>query len=132
MARRSSTRIGVQESRSPAVVEAEGIYANLLRPELPTFQIERTLDWVHPIMVRRVVLVQADFLLFDPIRDANRLRALLAEPVPNEPSTELDVFSAWLTQASGEEGLQAVSEGDLRLLRVIDHRSEERRVGNEG
>ena len=105
----------------PAVVEAEGIYANLLRPELPTFQIERTLDWVHPIMVRRVVLVRADFLLFDPIRDANRLRALLAEPVVNEPSTELDVFSAWLTQASGEEGLQAVSEGELRLLRVIDH-----------
>src|ERR1035438_3342478 len=72
-------------------------------------------------MVRRVVLVRADFLLFDPILDANRLRALLAEPVVDEPSTELHVFAASLTQASGEEGVQAVSEGDLRLLRVIDH-----------
>ena len=106
----------------PAVVEAEGIYANLLRPG-PTFQIERTLEWVHPIMVRRAGLVQADFLLFYPVRDANRLRALLAEQVVNDPGNELDVFSAWLTQASGGQGLQTVSEGDLRLVRVIDHAS---------
>ncbi len=105
----------------PAEVEIEGSYSSLLHPEAPALQIQRPVDWIHPILVRRRELVQADFLLFYPVRDPNRLRALLAQPVVNDPSAELDVFSAWLTQASGEQGLQTVSESDLRLVKVIDH-----------
>jgi hypothetical protein len=104
----------------PGVVESEGIYRNLLHSEAPTFQIQRPNDWIRPVMVRRREFVQADFFLFYPVRDANRLRTLLAQPVVNDPATESSVFSAWLTQASEEEGLQTVSEGDLRLVRVID------------
>jgi hypothetical protein len=103
-----------------AVIEVEGIYSNLFHPEAPVVQIQRPVDWIHPILVRRRELVQADFLLFYPVRDPNRLRALLAQPVINDPSTESDVFSAWLTQASGEQGLQTVSESELRLVRVVD------------
>jgi hypothetical protein len=104
----------------PGVVEAEGTYSNLLHPGAPTFQIQRPNDWIHPIMVRRREFVQADFLLFYPVRDANLLQALLAQPVVNDPVTESDVFSAWLTQASEKQGLQTVAESELRLVRVID------------
>jgi len=105
----------------PGVVEAEGIYRNLLHPQAPTFQIQRANDWIHTIMVRRREFVQADFILFYPIHDANRLHALLAQPVVNDPVTESDVFSAWLTGTSDDQGLQTVSESVLRLVRVIDH-----------
>ena len=105
----------------PGVVEAEGTYSNLLHPGTPTFQIQRPNDWIHPIMVRRREFVQADFLLFYPVRDANALQALLAQPMVKDPVTESDVFSAWLTQASEEQGLQTVADSELRLVRVIDH-----------
>ncbi len=72
-------------------------------------------------MVRRREFVQADFFLFYPVHHADRLRALLAQPSVNDPATESDVFSAWLTQASEEQGLQVVSESELRLIGVIDH-----------
>jgi hypothetical protein len=71
-------------------------------------------------MIRREDLVRADFLLFDPVRDANRLWPLLAQPVVNDFSAESDVISAWLTQDSEDRGLQTVSEHDLRLVRIID------------
>lgn len=105
----------------PGVVESEGIYRNLLHPEAPTLQILRPIDWIRTTMVRRSEFVTADFLLFYPVRDPNRLKAIQAQPGVNDPTTESDVFSAWLTQASGEQGLQTVSDGVLRLVRVIDH-----------
>jgi len=104
----------------PGVVEAEGIYRNLLHSDAPTFQIQRPNDWIHPTLVRRKQFVEADFILFYPVRDANRLRALLTLPVVNDPAVESELFSAWLTQASEEQGIQTVSEGDLRLVKVID------------
>jgi len=105
----------------PAIVEVEGTYSNLLHPGAPWFQIERPVDWIRPTLVRRAELVQADFILFDPIRDPTRLQTLLAQPAVEDPSTELDVFAAWLTRASTAQGLQPVSESELRLVRVIDH-----------
>jgi hypothetical protein len=105
----------------PGVVQSEGIYRNLLHPEAPTFQIQRPNDWIHAIMVRRRVFVQADFLLFYPVRDANRLQALLAQPGVNNPAAESEFFSAWLTQASEVQGLRTVLDSNLRLVRVIDH-----------
>jgi hypothetical protein len=104
----------------PGVVESEGIYRNLLHPEAPTFQIQHPNDWIRAIMVRRREIVQTDFLLFYPVLDANRLQALLAQQVVDNSTTELEVFSAWLTQASAEQGLQTVSEGVLKLVKVID------------
>jgi hypothetical protein len=105
----------------PGIVEAQGIYRNLLKPEAPTFQLQRPIDWIRPIMVRRKEFVPSDFLLFYPVRDNDRLRALLARQVVNDPTTEMDVFSAWLTRASEDQGLQVVSESVLRLVRVVDH-----------
>ena len=105
----------------PGVVEAQGIYRNLLKPEAPTLQLQRPIDWIRPIMVRRKEFVPSDFLLFYPVRDSNRLRALLARQVVNDPTTEMDVFSAWLTQASEDQGLRVVSESVLRLVKVVDH-----------
>ncbi|MGB7759996.1 MAG: hypothetical protein WBL61_09215 [Bryobacteraceae bacterium] len=104
----------------PGVVESEGIYRSLLHPEAPTLRIQRPNDWIHAIMVRRREFVQADFLLFYPVRDANRLQSLLAQRGVDGPAAESAVFSAWLTQASEEQGLQTVLESDLRLVRVID------------
>jgi hypothetical protein len=104
-----------------AVVEAEGMYFNLVHPDVPTFQTERPNDWVHPIMVRRTALVQADYLIFDPVRDADRLQSLLAQPTVNDAAIESDVVSGWLTQASADQGLQIMSESDLRLVKVTDH-----------
>jgi hypothetical protein len=105
----------------PGVIEAQGIYRNLLKPEAPTLQLQRPIDWIRPIMVRRKEFVPSDFLLFYPVRDSNRLRALLARQVVNDPTTEMDVFSAWLTQASEDQGLRVVSESVLRLVKVVDH-----------
>jgi hypothetical protein len=104
-----------------AMVETEGMYANLLHPEEPTFNVRQPNDWVHPIMVRRAELVQADFILFRPVRDAARQRTLLTLPVVNDPGVESELFSAWLTQAAEEQGIQTVLDGDLRLAKVIDH-----------
>lgn len=104
-----------------AMVGTEGIYANLLHPEAPTFKVQQPNDWVHPIMVRRAELVQADFILFHPVGDANRQRTLLTLPEVKDSGVESELFSAWLTQASGEQGIQVVVEGDLRLVKVIDH-----------
>jgi hypothetical protein len=111
----------IDEGYHSGAVEAEGAYFNLLHPEAPTFQVRRPNDWIHAIMIRRRELVPADFLVFSPVRDPNRLQALLAEPLVTDRMTESDVLSAWLTQASGDEGLQTVSENDLRLVKVIDH-----------
>ena len=105
----------------PGVVESEGIYRSLFHPEAPTLRIQRPNDWIHVTMVRRSEFVQADFLLFYPIRDANRLQALLAQRDISGPAAESAVFSAWLTQASEEQGIRTVLESDLRLIRVIDH-----------
>jgi hypothetical protein len=111
----------IPPDQRPAVVEAEGIQFSLSHPDAPTFQTQRPNDWAHPILIRRVEFVQADYLLIDPVRDADRLRALLTQPVVDDPAIESDVFSAWLTQAAGEQGLEVLSESDLRLIRVIDH-----------
>jgi hypothetical protein len=105
----------------PSVVEAEAIYANLVHPELPGLQVKWPVDWIHPTMVRRKDIVHADFVLFFPVRDPIRLEVLLAQPVANDAQTESDVVSAWLTRASREQGLQTVSEDDLRLVKVSDH-----------
>ena len=114
----------VSDQRS-AVVEAELSYSSLLHPERPTIQTFHENDWVRPILIRRAEMVQADLLLFDPVRDARRLRALIAQPAIADSTAGSEVISAWLTRTSDEQGLSVVSDvasnDGMRLVRVIDH-----------
>jgi hypothetical protein len=118
---RNPTVYSLSGNVSPGIVESVGIYRNLIDPENPKFQWQRPNDWIHTIMVRRSELVQADYIFFDPVPDAARLQALLTQPVVADAKTETNLFSAWFTQDAEEHGVQIVSDGDLRLVKVIDH-----------
>jgi hypothetical protein len=104
----------------PAVVEAETGYFALLHPDAHGLQTRHPQDWIHPTTIRRAEFAQADFVLFDPVRDEGRLRALLAEKTVNDSGAESDVLSALLTKASTEEGLQVLADNDMRLVKVIN------------
>jgi hypothetical protein len=104
----------------PGVVEAEGIYRHLIDPNGPTFTMQRPNDWIRSTMVRRHEFVQSDYILFYPVRDGGRLSALLRMPAAENAALEADVFSAWLTVAGQDEGLQpaAAAGADLKLVKV--------------
>jgi hypothetical protein len=118
--KRAPTIYILQGNERQGVVWSEGIYRQLIHPEVPTFTVYAPTDWIRATVVRRRELVNSDFVLFYLMRDTERLRALLAQENVLDPATESEVFAAWLTQASPAMGVETRMESTLRLLKVTD------------
>ena len=65
-------------------------------------------------------MLNADFILFRPVKsDVERLRLLQIHNI-DDFSTENLVFEAWLSNLTASDGIQTVSESSVKLVKIID------------
>jgi hypothetical protein len=106
---------------TPAVIESYWGFELTAHPELPNISVTAPYDFLHPSAHRLKEIANADFLLFPMVRNpSERARRLNIREVLDYP-TEQDVFQAWLSTLSTEDGVELFDENnDFRILRVID------------
>jgi hypothetical protein len=104
-----------------AVFESVGEFEANIHPDLPTFQIARPVDWRKPSVVRTNDLVQADYILFTPVLAPATQQKILAQPSVHDFSLESELFAAWFTEVSRNDGVETVvATPSVRLLQPID------------
>ena len=87
----------------------------------PSMVIKRPFDWLRPTVYRLNEIYEADYVLFEPIRDRAGNAAARNRKSIRDLRQETDLFNAWFTDAHVRQGIAMVSETPtLRLLRVTD------------
>ena len=103
------------------VLESTIFWESVLHPADPGISIQRPVDWVRHNTFRFEEIFQADYILFEPVRDPVTQGEILAQRSINTFEQESGLVQAWFSRADKEDGVAAVSTtSNLRLLKVVD------------
>jgi hypothetical protein len=98
-------------------------YANLIDPNTPRISLASPIDWQRPNAFRLEDMVRANFLAFEPVTDeAVRNRILAQRNVPDFYAEER-LMAAWATTLGESDGVQIVSETQVRVLKLTSTRA---------
>ena len=102
--------------------QAVVLNALIATPPMPGVSIQRPQDGLRPIMAyRKEEMLDAEFWLFEPVRDPAVAGAALATSSVDVYEQEKALFQAWATQLTENDGVTVVSDTPTaRVLRVID------------
>ncbi len=96
-------------------------YAQIAKPQIPLISIFRPVDWKRPTAFRKEEMLEADFLLFQPIHDSTASAAIFATSSIDDLNLEIYLFQAWATQLTTSEGVTIVSDSPkARILRITN------------
>lgn len=96
-------------------------YSEIASPRKPLLSIRVPGEWVRPTAFRTEEMLDADYWLFEPVRDPRAASAAFAMPSINDIAQERLLFQAWATQLTTNEGVAVVSETPTaRILRIAD------------
>jgi hypothetical protein len=110
-------------SASATVVESVLALHSEFTPQSPRLVVKRPVDWVRPSTYRLAEIYEADYVLFEPLRNHDAKAAAPAGMSVQDFRQETELFNAWFTGALNHQGLAVVSQTPtLRLLRVTDTR----------
>ena len=112
-----SMPMNVTDADFQAVVD----YARFADSPMPNVSIRRPVDWQRPTAYRVRDMLDADYWVFEPLRDRRVAEATLAAPSIDEFHQERALFQAWATQLTPSDGVAVVSETPTaRVLRITD------------
>ncbi|MFA6310831.1 MAG: hypothetical protein WCV99_10340 [Sterolibacterium sp.] len=96
-------------------------YAGIAMPPMPIRSMVRPVDWQRPSTYRKKEMLDTDYWLFQPVRDPEIRRNMLAKPSIDTFEQEKALFEAWATQLTADEGVVTVSDTpSARVLRIAD------------
>ena len=105
------------------VFEAVGSFAAAMEPGQPDFAVQLPVNWLTPSVFRQEAIIDADYVLFTPVKDAKMRSGVLSTKDVLDFPTEWLLFHAWFTERGEADGVRIESETpDLRLLKVVDRR----------
>lgn len=99
-----------------------GSYEQQIHPSQPTVVMELPVNWVSPSVYRTDDILKSDFLAFNPIGDAEHRTAVLSNSSPKTFQQESQLFRAIFSQLNEAQGVALVSDGPLRILRIVDRK----------
>jgi hypothetical protein len=100
--------------------EATLSYTSLIDPTAPIVDILSPMDWQRTSTFRLEEMARAQFLLFEPVLDAQYRQTLLERRDVPDFYTETILFSAWATTLNTVHGVQQISQTSVRLLKIVD------------
>lgn len=102
------------------VVEMVDWVKSIEKKQARRFVVRRPLNWVDPPGLRAEELVHSDFLLLEEVRP----EVTGEGPAVSSWSEEVERFKqfAYFERGVGRNGLEAVSDGSVKILRVADPR----------
>jgi len=105
-----------------ATFQSVVVNALIATPPMPLVSIQRPQDGQRPITAyRKAEMLDADYWLFEPVRDPARAAAALAIVSIDAYDQEKALFQAWATQLTENDGVAVVSDTPTaRVLRVVD------------
>ena len=102
-----------------ATFESAFDYARIADTEKSLMSINRPVDWQRPTVFRINEMLDADYWLFEPVRDPHAVNAALATSTIDTIDSERLLFQAWASQLTTNEGVTVVSESPMaRILRI--------------
>ncbi len=106
-----------------AVFTAVAGYRALIEASLPTFHMQRPIDWIRPTAIRIAEILQSDYVLFDPVFDSSSRNELLKQNPVLSFDAEFRLFAAWFTDLSIDKGIEIFADSPTyRLVRIVDRR----------
>lgn len=115
------TLYSISMNTADAYFSAAIQYADVSMPPLPLRSMIRPVDWQRPSTYRKREMLDADYWLFQPVRDSEVARAVQATSSIETFDQEKLLFEAWATQLTSNEGVTVVSDTPTaRVLRITD------------
>jgi len=97
-----------------------GFYEKTVHPSSPYFNAVTPIDWQRPTTYRITEILQADYILFKPISNAQQEIAFNIKKINSLGEEEL-AFEAFLSSLKSENGLLTMFENQsLRLSKITD------------
>jgi hypothetical protein len=116
---RSATVYSMSVNYTDAIFTAVAEHARITRPERPALYVTGPVDWQRPATYRFRDILDADYLVFEPIRDAVT-RASIPQHVVDFDA-ERRVMEAWATGLDEGDGVRLVSDSaTARVLKIVD------------
>jgi hypothetical protein len=103
------------------IFENVGLYERIAKPDSPTFDIRVPKDWVRGFVIRMDDLLLSDYILFQPVKDADEIQSAMRLGHLQTYRDEIKVFKAWFTLLTEQDGIKVVSDDSVRLLEITDH-----------
>ena len=97
-------------------------YPTITDPTRPQVSTRGPVDWQTPDAQRRDIMIQSDFIAFEPVNDANQRATILARADVPDFAAETLLINAWLTDVPEADGIAPVSETRVRIVRVADRK----------
>ncbi len=119
---RNVTLYSMSMTFADAAFQSVVLNALVATPPMPSVSIQRPQDGVRLVIAyRKEEMLDADYWLFEPVRDPDAARAALATSSIDAYDQEKALFHAWATQLTASDGVTVVSDiPTARVLRVAD------------
>jgi len=97
-------------------------YARIAAAPRPAISMRRPVDWQRPSAFRVNEMLDADFWLFEPVRDPAQVRSVLANTHKIEAfAQERELFQAWASTLAKQDGVEVLSDTPkVRIVRIED------------
>lgn len=117
---RSTTVYSMSANYTDAIFTAVAEHARITRPDQPALYVTGPVDWQRPATYRFRDILDADYLVFEPIRDAVKHYSTAQRDVVDF-DTERGVMQAWATGLDDGDGVRLVSDSaTARVLKIVD------------
>lgn len=95
-------------------------YSGVAMPP-PIGSMNRPIDWQRPSTYRKKEMLDANYWMFEPVRDPRIVQELLTTSSIDTFEQERMLFAAWATQLTANEGVSVVSDTPIaRVLRITN------------
>jgi hypothetical protein len=112
-----SMSLGIADSDFQSVFD----YAHIAKRPMPIVSILRPVDWQRPSTYRKQEMLDADYWLFQPVRNMGIMQTVLATSLINDLDQETSLFQAWATGLTTKDGVSIVSDTpSARVVRITD------------
>ncbi|MBI5101813.1 MAG: hypothetical protein HZB33_08280 [Nitrospirae bacterium] len=100
--------------------EGVGAFEAVMNPAKPVFLTRLPVDWQGPAVIKLDDILTSKYVIFTPIRKAEEKEAALAQKSPRDYWQEQRLFLGLFTDLTGKDGVEVVSETEVRLLKIVD------------